>query len=86
MPQKTTDSDDNGLDHLRYELEVQKLEFEKEKEGNRVKIENQNLLQAKKETKIRFLSSFLLTTIVTVGLALFGRYYEHRMSDRKSVV
>lgn len=80
MPQKTPALDDNDFDRLRHELEVKKLEFEKEKEVNRVKIENEKLLQAQKDTRTRLISSFLVTIVVTGGLTLFGMYYEHRMS------
>jgi len=80
MPQKTPALDDNDFDRLRHELEVKKLEFEKEKEVNRVKIESEKLLQAQKDTRTRLISSLLVTIVVTVGLTLFGRYYEHRMS------
>ena len=80
MPQKTPALDDNDFNRLRHDLEVKKLEFEKEKEANRIKIENEKLLQAQKDTKTRLISSFLVTIVVTGGLTLFGTYYEHRMS------
>lgn len=80
MPQKTPALDDNDFNRLRHDLEVKKLEFEKEKEANRIKIENEKLLQAQKDTKTRLISSFLVTIVVTGGLTLFGIYYEHQMS------
>lgn len=80
MTHKTSALDDNEFDRLRHDLEVKKLEFEKEKETNRIKIENKKLLQAQKDTKTRLISSFLVTIVFTGGLTVFGAYYEHQMS------
>ncbi|MBT8438502.1 MAG: hypothetical protein KJO91_02160, partial [Gammaproteobacteria bacterium] len=80
MPQNTPALDDNEFARLRHDLDVKKLEFEKEKEANRIKIENEKLLQAQKDTRTRFISSFLVTIVVTGGLTLFGTYYERQMS------
>ncbi len=81
MPQSDSSHGSGKLDRLKHDLEVEKLAFEKEKEINRLKVESDKLAQARKDTRSRFVSSFLVTVIVTVGLTLFGRYYEHQRAS-----
>lgn len=81
MPEKTTTSTEDTLDQLKYQLECDKLAFEKGKEKDRFELEKKKLRQSGRDTFVRGFASVLITVLVTGGLTLYGRSYEERRAD-----
>jgi len=81
MPENSTTSTEDTLDQLKYQLERDKLTFEKAKERDRFELEKKKLKQSGLDTFVRGFATVLITVLVTGGLALYGRFYEERRAD-----